>query len=43
MIIIKDDKPIYVNYDYQKEASKIIKEWIINEYKREFYKNNFQN
>ena len=43
MIITKKGKSIYVDYDYQKELNKIIKQWIINEYGREFYKQNLQN
>ena len=43
MKIINKGKSININYDYQTELNKIIKQWIINEYKREFYKNNLQN
>ena len=43
MIITKKGKSIYVNYDFQTELNKIIKQWIVNEYVREFYKQNFQN
>lgn len=43
MIIIKNSKPVYIDYDFDTEAKKIIKEYIINEYRKEFYKQNFQN
>lgn len=43
MIIIKNNQPIYVDYDYERELEKIIKEFITSEYRKEFYKLNFQN
>lgn len=43
MTIINKGKSIYIDYDYKTELNKIIRQWIISEFKRGFYKQNLQN